>query len=70
MNNNLRKVMREKNITVRALAAILGIAEPSLQNKLQGASDWKLEEVLQIMNLFPEYTMMWLFKRDRGEETA
>ena len=70
MNNNLRKVMREKNLTVRALAAILGIAEPSLQNKLQGVSDWKLQEVMQIMSLFPEYTMAWLFKRDSKEETA
>ncbi len=70
MNNNLRQIMKEKNITVRALSRILGISEASVQNKMRGVSDWTLTEAETIMELFPQYTLSWLFKREAEVETA
>lgn len=70
MNNNLRKVMKEQNITVRAMARILNISEGSVQNKMRGACDWTLTEAETIMELFPQYTLSWLFKREGEVEIA
>ena len=70
MNNNLRKVMKEHKITIRFLASVLGITEASVQNKMRGVYDWTLTEVEKVMELFPQYTLSWLFKRDGEVEIA
>lgn len=63
MNKNLRGVMENAGITVRALATALGITEGTVQNKLSGDADWKWEEVLFIKDMFPQYRVEWLFER-------
>lgn len=61
MYSNLTKVMKEKNISPPMLAKILDLDDKSIRNKLSGITEFKLSEIRQIMNLFPEYNMEWLF---------
>ena len=61
---NLRSAMDESNITTTHLAAILGIAEKSVRNKLNGITDWTWPEAKNLTTLFPKYNMEWLFHED------
>ena len=61
MYSNLTKVMKEKNISPPMLAKILDLDDKSIRNKLSGITEFKLSEIRQIKNLFPEYNMEWLF---------
>lgn len=61
---NLAKELKNKGITYRAVAGLIGCTEKSVQNKMSGVTDFTLAEVLLINeNMFPEYELKYLFKR-------
>lgn len=69
MLNNLRAAMGVKKITVLALAQLIGTTEKTVNNKLNGTTDFTLPEALCIKNnLFPEYDLCYLFAS--AERTA
>jgi plasmid maintenance system antidote protein VapI len=63
MYPNLEQVMMKANITHKALAAILGVAGKTMQNKMQGRTDFTLPEVQTILELFPQYKLSYLFEK-------
>lgn len=65
MYKNLEKAMKEKDMTRTHLAAILGVDIKSITNKMSGATEWKWSEVKKIRELFPKYTLDWLFKEEK-----
>ena len=61
---NLAKELKNKGITYRAVAGLIGCSEKTIQNKMNGVTDFTLNEVLLINeNMFPEYELKYLFKR-------
>ena len=61
---NLAKELKNKGITYRAIAGLIGCSEKTIQNKMSGVTDFTLNEVLLINeNMFPEYELKYLFKR-------
>lgn len=61
---NLAKELKNKGITYRAVAGLIGCSEKTIQNKMSGVTDFTLNEVLLINeNMFPEYELKYLFKR-------
>jgi len=61
---NLTKELKNKGITYKAVAGLIGCSEKSVQNKMNGITDFTLNEVLLITdNMFPEYELRYLFKR-------
>lgn len=61
---NLAKELKNKGITYRAVAGLIGCSEKTIQNKMSGVTDFTLNEVLLINeNMFPEYKLKYLFKR-------
>ena len=64
---NLSKELKNKGITYRAVARLIGCSEKSVQNKMSGVTDFTLTEVLLINeNMFPEYELRYLFKRQQS----
>lgn len=62
MLKNLRDAMAIKNITTVAVAKLIGTTEKTINNKLNGNTDFTLPEALTIKNnLFPEYDLCYLF---------
>ena len=61
MYNNLRKALREKRITNKQYADLLGVTEKSVDNKLSGRTEFTLSEVQKTRALFSEYTLDFLF---------
>lgn len=63
MFKNLRLALDEAGITIRTLAQVLQIQESTVQNKLNGETDWKWSEVLMIKGLIPRYSLEWLMTK-------
>ena len=62
---NLRATMRSKNISANAIAAVIGTTEKTVNNKLNGISDFSAPEAIRIYkSLFSEYDFMYLFMPD------
>ena len=62
---NLRNEMHRKGIKSKAMANLISNAEKTVHNKLTGVTDFTVQEALLIReNLFPEFTMKDLFKRE------
>lgn len=65
MYNNLRMVMAQKGVTIDAIARLLGVHRNTIQNKMNGDSDFSIEQAFAITEImFPEYKMSYLFHRD------
>lgn len=63
MLNNLKKVLDDKGITIRAFAKVLGVNERTVQNKIKGKTPFTYPEVITAKKeLFPEYDMEYLFR--------
>ena len=63
MLSNLKKAMLDKGISAAAIAALIGTTEKTVNNKLNGVTDFTLREAIKIRdNLFPEYDLYYLFK--------
>jgi len=65
MLSNLKKALRDKNITLSAYAAMLGVSERTVDHKLAGRTEFTLSEIIKTMDdLLPEYTLRYLFAAD------
>lgn len=63
--NNLKRVLDDKGITIRAFAKVLEVDERTVQNKIKGKTPFTYPEVLTAKKeLFPEYDMEYLFRNE------
>ena len=61
---NLAAELKRKGITYKAVAGLLHCTEKTFQNKMSGASEFTLSDVLLINeNLLPEFELRYLFKK-------
>ena len=60
MFENLRRELKNKNISMVTFAKILGCAEKSVQNKLNGITEFTFSEVKIILEMFPQYKMSYI----------
>lgn len=64
MYANLVNELRNKKITNRVIAELIGCDEKTVFNKLNGKSDFSITEGLMIRhNVLPEFDMDYLFTR-------
>lgn len=56
----LKSVLDNRNTSVKECAAILGISEKSLYNKLTCVTDFTYGEYLKLKTLLPEYNIDFL----------
>lgn len=64
MYDNLKAAMAQKGITTEALAKLLNVHRNTVQNKLDGESEFTFGQAQVISEVvFPEYTMKYLFHR-------
>ena len=64
MYANLANELRNKKITNRVIAELIGCDEKTVFNKLSGKSDFTITEGLLIRhNVLPEFDMDYLFTR-------
>ena len=65
MYANLANELRNKKITNRVIAELIGCDEKTVFNKLSGKSDFTITEGLLIRhNVLPEFDMDYLFTRN------
>lgn len=65
MLNNLKSVLDDKGITIRAFAKVLEVDERTIQNKIKGRTPFTYPEVLTAKKeLFPEYDTEYLFRNE------
>ncbi len=71
MLENLKAAMRAKNISAAAIAKLIGTTEKTVNNKLNGITEFTLKEALTIREyLFPEFDLYYLFQTKEVERTA
>ena len=59
---NIKKVMRDKSISIEAVSAVLSIHRNSAANKVNGISAFRVDEAFKLRDtLFPEYNIDYLF---------
>ncbi|MDD3137575.1 MAG: helix-turn-helix transcriptional regulator [Lachnospiraceae bacterium] len=69
MYRNLIEVLNKKGITMKAYAELLGVTEKTIQNKIQGKTDFTLEEVKKTCNIVcSEYRMEYVFSTDNNSK--
>ena len=56
----LKHSLDSKGITVKGCAALLGISEKSMSNKLAGRSDFLYREARKLKSILPEYDVDYL----------
>ena len=62
MSLGIKVAMRQKAIVVNVISAVLQIHPNSAANKINGETSFKVEEALKLQeDLFPEYTLRYLF---------
>ena len=60
---HLKEALRKRNISNKAYAEFLGVSEKTIQNKMNGETEFTLSEVTKTMKIiFPEYAMEYLFE--------
>lgn len=65
MLKNLKKALDDKNISLKAYAAVLGISEKSAWNKVNEETLFTYPEAVKTTKeLFPEYNTDYLFASD------
>lgn len=62
---NLITELKRHNITRVFVAQKLGIDVNTLNNKIYGKTDFKLTEVNKILELFPNTSIDYLFKKEK-----
>lgn len=66
MFKNLRQALAEKGMTMKAFAEFLGVTEKTLQNKMNGITEFTYDEVERTSRfLFPQYKIGYLFARTK-----
>ncbi|MDT0715409.1 helix-turn-helix transcriptional regulator [Staphylococcus chromogenes] len=67
---NLEKVRKDKGVSLVDIADLLGLRYQTVSDKINGASDFKFGEALQIKTtFFPEYEIEYLFSRSNDEDS-
>ena len=65
MLKNLDQAIKNKGITLKSYAAVLGISEKSAWNKVNEVTELTYKEArITKENLFPEFDSNWLFASD------
>lgn len=71
MYKNLVRVLGDKRITMKAYAEFLGIAEKSVQNKVNERTEFTLGEAVKTCTFIcPEYRLDYVFEREGIEADA
>lgn len=71
MFKNLKKILDNKGITVKAYADFLGVSEKTAHNKIQGKTDFSYTEVAKTCTFIcPEYKMEYVFAVDKSTQVA
>lgn len=66
MFKNLRQALADRNMTMKAYADFLGVTEKTLQNKMNGVTEFTYDEVDRTARfIFPQYKISYLFERTR-----
>ena len=61
MLGNMIAELRRKNITNKAVAELIGAAEKTVVNKLNGTTEFTVSEAIKInVNLLPEFRLSYL----------
>lgn len=60
----LKYQLVRKELSLQALSDIMGITRQSLQNKLNGVTDWKYSELVAIRNLIGKKEFLFIFFED------
>lgn len=69
MYSNLKYVLYQKNIAIKQYAEFLGVSEKTVQNKLQGITDFTYPEFKKTCTLLlPEYNADYLFTEDNAQQ--
>lgn len=64
MYKNLTNILNKKRITMKAYAEFLGKSEKTVQNKIQGKTDFTLGEAMKTCAIIcPEYKMDFVFEK-------
>lgn len=65
MYKNLLEILNKKKITMKAYAEFLGVSEKTLQNKMNGKTEFTLAEAIKTCNIIcPEYRMDYVFEEE------
>ena len=65
MYKNLTRILNEKNITLKAYSEFLGVTEKTVQNKIQGKTEFTFGEVKKTCSIIcPEYKMDFVFQQE------
>lgn len=68
MLQNLKKALDNKRISLAAYAAILGVTEKTVRNKIAEETPFTYPEARKTkMKLLPEYDIDYLFASDRND---
>jgi len=65
MYKNLEAILMAKGITKKQLSIILGISEKSVNNKINGITDFTYTEFRKIMTMLNEYNADYVFANER-----
>lgn len=57
-------MFQHDRMTGKELAKALGISTKTVYNKLRGRTEWTLSEIKRIGDMFPEYTIDFLFSTE------
>lgn len=69
MFKNLKEALRTKGITLKSYAEFLGVTEKTLQNKLNGITEFTFSEVEKTTRiLFTEFKWDYLFSKEENKE--
>lgn len=70
MYKNLDAILNSKGITKKQLGIVLGISEKSVNNKINGITDFTYTEFKKVMTLLNEFNADYVFATARieGEE--
>lgn len=67
MYSNLYNALKTKGISIKKYAEFLNVTEKTVQNKINGSTEFTLSEVNKTLDfIFPEYTLTYLFKNDKS----
>lgn len=67
MYKNLLEILNKKKITMKAYAEFLGVSEKTVQNKVNGRTEFTLGEVMKTCSFIaPEYKLDFVFEREEG----
>ena len=71
MFKNLKKILDDKGITIKAYADFLGVSEKTAHNKIQGKTDFSYTEVAKTCAIIcPEYRLEYAFEVDKTTQVA